>query len=77
MRRDNTRRQFLRSVGIDHMGLGGDIDGIEDHQWPVGMDHLGHLPRLTAELLRRGFSGADLAKFLGENWRRALARCLP
>lgn len=64
-------------MGIDHVGLGGDVNGIGDDQWPVGMDHVGELPHLTAELLRRGWTDDALEKFLSANWRRVLDECLP
>lgn len=68
---------MVNVMGIEHVGLGGDVNGIEADQWPAGMDHVGELPHLTAELLRRGWSEADLEKFLSGNWRRVFAECLP
>ena len=59
------------------MGLGGDIGGIGADQWPLGMDHTGHLPRLTAELLGRGYDEDSLRCILSDNWRRVYRECLP
>jgi membrane dipeptidase len=68
---------LVKLVGIDHVGLGPDVNGIDDDQWPEGMDHIGQLPRLTAELLRRGYQEESLRKLLSDNWRRTFARGLP
>lgn len=64
-------------MGIDHVGLGGDVNGIADHQWPLGMDDVGQLPQLTAELIRRGWRETRIEKFLWRNWDRVLAEVLP
>ena len=68
---------LVNVMGIEHVGLGGDVNGIEAHQWPVGLDHVGELPHLTAELLRRGWREDDLDKFLSRNWYRVFGECLP
>jgi membrane dipeptidase len=73
----DTVHYLVRLVGIDHVGLGPDVNGIDDDAWPEGLDHIGHLPRLTAELLRRGYTEDQLRKLLSDNWRRVFARCLP
>jgi len=57
-------------AGIDHVGLGGDLDGI-DVTVP-GLDGADGYPLLFAELIRRGWSDADLAKLAGGNVLRAL-----
>jgi len=64
-------------MGGEHVAIGGDVNGIDDHQWPEGMDHIGHLPRLTAELLRRGYGADVLQKILSGNWTRVYRECLP
>lgn len=68
---------LVRLIGIDHVGLGGDVNGIDDHQWPEGMNHLGELPKLTAELLRRGYDEPQLQKLYADNWRRSFRASLP
>jgi microsomal dipeptidase-like Zn-dependent dipeptidase len=68
---------LVNLVGVEHVAIGGDVNGIDDHQWPEGMDHIGHLPRLTAELLRRGYKADALAKILSSNWLRVYRECLP
>jgi membrane dipeptidase len=58
-------------AGIDHVGIGSDFDGVPD--LPAGMDDISKLPAITYELLRRGYSEADVRKVLGENFLRAFA----
>jgi membrane dipeptidase len=61
----------LRSVaGIDHIGLGGDYDGMETG--PVGMEDVSGYPALFAELARRGYSQDDLEKIASRNMMRVL-----
>ena len=56
---------------------GGSVNGITAHSWPAGCDHVGELPHLTAELLRRGWNEDALEKFLAGNWQRVFRDCLP
>jgi membrane dipeptidase len=61
----------IRKVaGIDHIGLGGDYDGMESA--PVGMDDVSGYPALFVELARRGYTQADLEKIASRNIIRAL-----
>jgi membrane dipeptidase len=62
----------VKVAGIDHVGLGSDYDGVTS--LPVGMEDVSRYPYLTAELLRRGYSEADVRKVLGGNILRAMAR---
>jgi membrane dipeptidase len=59
-----------KTAGIDHIGLGGDFDGIS--QTIKDLDNVSTYPRLTAELLKRGYSDADLKKILGLNILRVM-----
>src|SRR5580693_4908539 len=52
-------------AGVDHVGLGSDFDGIPEA--PQGLDAVDKYPALLAEMLRRGWSDADVAKLAGEN----------
>ena len=61
-----------RVAGHDHVGIGGDLDGI-DHTVP-GLGGVDGYPLLFAELIRRGWSDANLAKLAGGNFLRALRR---
>jgi membrane dipeptidase len=60
---------IVKVAGIDHAGIGSDFDGIS--MWPVGLEDVSTYPRLTDELLRRGYSEADIHKILGGNVLRA------
>jgi membrane dipeptidase len=51
------------------VGIGGDFDG--NDRWPEGLDDVSKYPNLFAELIRRGWSDADLAKLAGANLLRA------
>lgn len=57
-----------RLVGVDHVGLGSDFDGVTEV--PVGLEDVGCYPNLIAELLRRGYSEGDIRKIAGENFLR-------
>ena len=61
-----------RIAGHDHVGIGGDLDGI-DHTVP-GLGGVDGYPLLFAELIRRGWNDANLAKLAGGNILRALRR---
>ena len=64
--------EYVRKVaGIDHVGLGSDFDGIP--LGPVGLDSVDKYPALLIELMRRGWSDAEIAKLAGENILRVLA----
>ncbi|MEZ5316266.1 MAG: dipeptidase [Vicinamibacterales bacterium] len=61
----------IRQVaGIDHIGLGGDFDGITSVV--QGLEDVSTYPALVAELLRRGYSDEDIAKIANRNVLRVL-----
>jgi len=61
----------IRKVaGIDHIGLGGDFDGITSVV--VGLEDVSTYPALTAELLKRGYQDDDVKKILGLNVLRVM-----
>ena len=61
----------MRKVaGIDHIGLGGDFDGIT--AVVVGLEDVSTYPALTAELLKRGYKDDDIRKILGLNVLRVM-----
>jgi len=65
--------EHIRRVArADHVGIGGDFDGIEDVV--QGLEDVSRYPALFAELARRGWSDADLRKLAGENVLRAFAQ---
>jgi membrane dipeptidase len=61
-----------QTAGIDHIGLGGDFDGITSV--PVGLEDVSAYPMLTAELIRRGYSDEDVMKILGNNILRVMRK---
>lgn len=52
-------------VGVDHVGFGSDFDGVSE--LPEGLGDVSGYPNVIAELLRRGYSEADIRKICGEN----------
>jgi membrane dipeptidase len=61
-----------RVAGVDHVGIGSDFDGIPDNV--VGLEDVSTYPALFAELARRGWSDADMAKLSSGNVLRVLAQ---
>jgi membrane dipeptidase len=57
-------------AGHNHVGIGADLDGIDST--PTGLTGVETYPRLFAELIRRGWSDADLAKLAGGNVLRVM-----
>jgi membrane dipeptidase len=57
-------------AGIDHVGLGGDFDGITTVV--QGLEDVSSYPRLIAELLRRGWTDADVGKLTWHNLLRVM-----
>lgn len=58
---------IAKVAGIDHVGIGSDFDGVGGYL-PQGMEDVSKLPSITYELLKRGYSDADVKKVLGENF---------
>lgn len=57
-------------AGVDHVGIGSDFDGITETV--IDLDDVSKFPALFAELVKRGWSDADLRKLANENVLRAL-----
>jgi membrane dipeptidase len=65
--------EYVRRVaGVDHVGIGGDFDGITEVV--QGLEDVSTYPALFAELARRGWSDSDLRKLAGENFLRVFAQ---
>ena len=58
-------------VGIDHVGLGSDFDGIG--VTPEGMEDASRVPELFDELRKRGYSDSDLEKIASANFFSVLS----
>ena len=58
-------------AGVGSIGLGSDFDGIPDA--PIGLEAVDRYPALLEELMRRGWSDADVAKVAGDNVLRVMA----
>ncbi|ONI79424.1 membrane dipeptidase [Actinosynnema sp. ALI-1.44] len=66
-----THLDHAREVaGIDHIGLGGDYDGVTS--LPEGLEDVSKYPALLGALLDRGWSEEDCAKLAGRNAMRVL-----
>jgi membrane dipeptidase len=62
---------IVKVAGIDHVGLGGDLDGTGG-DLPEGLNGVDTYPALLAELMRRGWSDQDIAKLAGGNVLRVM-----
>ncbi|HMI21057.1 MAG TPA: dipeptidase, partial [Sphingomonas sp.] len=62
---------IAKVAGIDHVGLGSDYDGV-DNSLPEGLESVATYPALLAEMLRRGWKDADVAKLAGGNVLRVM-----
>ena len=63
---------IARVAGHDHVGLGGDYDGLP--AFPDGMAGVESYPPLLLELMKRGWSDENIAKLAGENILRVMER---
>ena len=61
---------IVKLVGIDHVGIGSDFDGVQ--ATPADLSTVADLPNLTRELLKRGYSENDVDKILGGNMLRVM-----
>jgi len=63
----------IRTVaGVDHVGIGADFFDDGSISMVEGLQDVTRYPFLFAELLRRGWSDADLVKLAGQNHLRAM-----
>jgi membrane dipeptidase len=59
---------IVKLIGVDHVGLGSDFDGMEAP--PKELNDVTTYPLITKALLQRGYSKTDVRKILGENFIR-------
>lgn len=56
-------------VGIDHVGLGSDFDGVGGHL-PRGLEDVSCYPNLIYELLKKGYTEEDIKKICSDSFFR-------
>ena len=61
---------MVKVAGVEHVGLGSDFDGVDD--LPEGLTGIDGLPKITLELVKRGYKDEDILKILGGNFLRVL-----
>jgi membrane dipeptidase len=59
---------IVKLIGVDHVGLGSDFDGINSS--PRELNDVTDMPLITKELLKRGYAKKDIHKILGGNFIR-------
>lgn len=62
---------IVKVAGVDHVGIGSDFDGV-GNALPDGLTGVETYPALLAELMRRGWSDADVGKLAGGNVLRVM-----
>lgn len=62
---------IIKLVGVDYVGLGSDFDGV--NSLPEGLNGVEDFPKITDELIKRGYSKKDIQKILGGNFLRVFA----
>ncbi len=62
----------VKLIGIDHVGLGSDFDGV-DNALPQGLLTVADYPNLVAGLQARGYKDDGIRKILGGNLLRVWA----
>lgn len=66
----------VKLVGVDHVGIGSDYDGVGD-SLPLGLKDVSTYPNLIAELLHRGYSSEDIEKICYKNvfrvWNKVIS----
>ncbi|QVL30484.1 dipeptidase [Telmatocola sphagniphila] len=61
---------IIKVAGIDHVGLGSDFDGIS--AVPTQLEDVSTYPKITQELLNRGYKKEEILKVLGSNLLRVM-----
>jgi membrane dipeptidase len=62
---------IVKLVGVNYVGLGSDFDGV--NSLPAGLDGVEDFPKITEELVKRGYSNNDIRKILGGNLLRVFS----
>jgi len=61
---------IVRLVGINHVGIGSDFDGIQ--ATPQNLASVADFPNLVAELKQHGYTADDIRKISGDNMLRVM-----
>lgn len=61
---------IVRVAGIDHVGIGSDFDGVTS--LPTQLEDVSTYPRITAELLRRGYTADEIDRIMRRNILRVM-----
>lgn len=61
---------IVKLVGDDYVGIGSDFDGVSS--LPIGLEDVTTYPKITEELLRRGYNEKSVQKILGGNVLRVM-----
>lgn len=59
---------IVKLIGVDHVGLGSDFDGINSS--PRELNDVADMPLITKALMQRGYNKTDIQKILGGNFIR-------
>ena len=60
----------VRLVGVKHVGIGSDFDGIE--VCPDGLEDVSRMQKIIIELRKRGYSEYDIRQIAGANFLRVM-----
>lgn len=63
---------FAQLVGVEHVGIGSDFDGLDPDSPPRGLEDVSCYGALREGLRRRGFPEEAVAAVMGGNWLRVL-----
>ncbi len=63
---------IVKLVGDDYVGIGSDYDGVSS--LPVGLEDVTTYPKITEELLKRGYTRKSIKKILGGNMLRVMKK---
>ncbi len=72
----------VKVMGVDHVGLGADFDVYQSHlglpaeRWLKDLEEVDKWPNVTAGLLDRGYTEAEIRKIMGENLLRAFGEVI-
>lgn len=61
---------IVRVAGVDYVGIGSDFDGVTS--LPTQLEDVSTYPRITAELLRRGYTADEIDRILRRNILRVM-----